>query len=223
MRVVVADDSGIFREGLRLLLEAVGVDVVAGADGVAALEAAVDAYEPEAVVLDVRLPPTFTDEGIRAAVALRREHPDLGILVLSTEIEPAWLTTLLDGVPSSVGYLLKDRVADATALVEALSRVAAGGIALDPEVVRVMVSARRVAGPVERLTPRERDVLALLAEGRSNLGIGRALHLSPKTVEAHVAAVFRTFGLSDAETENRRVHAALTFLAAGRPSPRVPR
>ncbi len=217
MRVVVADDSGIFREGLRLLLEAVDVDVVAGTDGVAQLEAAVRAYRPDVAVVDVRLPPTFTDEGIRAAVTLRRDFSDLGILVLSTEIDPAWLNVLLDGVPTSVGYLLKDRVADAAALLEALARVAGGGIALDPEVVRVMVSARRVAGPVERLTPREREVLALLAEGRSNVGVGRALHLSPKTVEAHVAAVFRTLGLTDTETENRRVHAALAFLAAGRP------
>lgn len=220
MRVVVADDSGIFREGLRLLLEAVDVHVVAGADGVGPLEAAVRAHRPDVAVVDVRLPPTFTDEGIRAAVALRRDHPELGILMLSTEIEPAWLSVLLDGVPSSVGYLLKDRVADAYALVEALTRVAGGGIVLDPEVVRVMVTARRVAGPVERLTPRERDVLALVAEGRSNLGVGRALHLSPKTVEAHVAAVFRALGLSDTETENRRVHAALAFLAAGRPRSR---
>jgi DNA-binding NarL/FixJ family response regulator len=217
MRVVLADDSGIFREGLRLLLMAAHVDVVAVAATVTGLSDVVTEHRPEVAVIDVRLPPTFTDEGIRAAVALRDRWPTLGLLVLSTDIDPSWLTVLLDAVPTGIGYLLKDRVDDVRSLLEAMDRVAAGGIALDPEVVRVMVSARRVAGPLERLTPREREVLALVAEGRSNVGIARALHVTAKTVEAHVAAIFRALDLETADTENRRVQAALAFLATERP------
>ena len=210
--MVLADDSGIFREGLRLLLQAAGVEVLAGVGSPVELESAVATHQPDVAVVDVRLPPTFTDEGIQAAVTLHRRWPRLGVLVLSTEIEPGWLTALLEAVPSGIGYLLKDRVADAADLVDALQRVAAGGIALDPQVVQVMITARRTTGPIERLTPRERDVLALLAEGRSNVGIGRSLHLSTKTVESHIAAIFRSLNLDNAELENRRVTAAITYL-----------
>ena len=175
------------------------------------LESAVATHQPDVAVVDVRLPPTFTDEGIQAAVTLHRRWPRLGVLVLSTEIEPGWLTALLEAVPSGIGYLLKDRVADAADLVDALQRVAAGGIALDPQVVQVMITARRTTGPIERLTPRERDVLALLAEGRSNVE-SAVPHLSTKTVESHIAAIFRSLNLDNAELENRRVTAAITYL-----------
>jgi DNA-binding NarL/FixJ family response regulator len=216
LRVVLADDSGIFRQGLRLLLETLGVlvlDDVAAAD---AVEQAVARTSPDAVVLDVRFPPTHTHEGIRAAVALRRNHPDLGLLMLSTYAETQSVVALLDEVPTGVGYLLKDRVEDADELVGALRRVASGGIALDGEVVARMMRSRRTADPLERLTARELEVLAHLAQGRSNAGIASLMHLAVKTVEAHVAAIFRQLDLLDVDTDNRRVRAAITYLARPR-------
>jgi DNA-binding NarL/FixJ family response regulator len=215
LRVVLADDSGIFGQGLHLLLEAAGavVEGVVG-DGVA-LVAAVVAAEPDVAVVDVRMPPTHTDEGIRAALEVKRIRPETGVLVLSTYVQPLWVTTLLDAIPGGVGYLLKDRVDDVSGLLEAMRRVAAGGIALDPEVVSAMVAARRHARPMERLTDREREVLSLLAQGRSNAGIARSLQLSVKTVEGHVASVFRALDLHDGGSDNRRVKAALTFLGSG--------
>lgn len=212
MRVVLAEDSGIFREGLSLLLQQAGVVVCAGVSNVPTLHQAVEEHRPEVAVIDVRLPPTFTDEGIRAAVRLREFNPGLGILVLSTQVDPTWAMALLDAVPTGVGYLLKDRVADVGTLLDALRRVAAGGLALDSHVVQAILTGRAAREPLARLTSRERDVLALLAEGRSNLGISDELHLATKTVEAHIAAIFRAFGLETETTENRRVHAALTYL-----------
>lgn len=212
MRVVLAEDSGIFREGLSLLLQQAGVVVCAGVSNVPTLHQAVEEHRPEVAVIDVRLPPTFTDEGIRAAVRLREFNPGLGILVLSTQVDPTWAMALLDAVPTGVGYLLKDRVADVGTLLDALRRVAAGGLALDSHVVQAILTGRAAREPLTRLTSRERDVLALLAEGRSNLGISDELHLATKTVEAHIAAIFRAFGLETETTENRRVHAALTYL-----------
>lgn len=212
MRVVLAEDSGIFREGLSLLLQQAGVVVCAGVSNVPTLHQAVEEHQPEVAVVDVRLPPTFTDEGIRAAVRLREFNPGLGILVLSTQVDPTWAMALLDAVPTGVGYLLKDRVADVGTLLDALRRVAAGGLALDSHVVQAILTGRAAREPLARLTSRERDVLALLAEGRSNLGISDELHLATKTVEAHIAAIFRAFGLETETTENRRVHAALTYL-----------
>lgn len=212
MRVVLAEDSGIFREGLSLLLQQAGVVVCAGVSNVPTLHQAVEEHRPEVAVIDVRLPPTFTDEGIRAAVGLREFNPGLGILVLSTQVDPTWAMALLDAVPTGVGYLLKDRVADVGTLLDALRRVAAGGLALDSHVVQAILTGRAAREPLARLTSRERDVLALLAEGRSNLGISDELHLATKTVEAHIAAIFRAFGLETETTENRRVHAALTYL-----------
>ncbi|MGG5260394.1 LuxR C-terminal-related transcriptional regulator [Phycicoccus avicenniae] len=216
MRVVVADDSGIFREGLRLLLEAVGVEVLAAVGTVPALAAAVATTGPDAAVVDVRLPPSFTDEGIRAALELRERHPSLGVLVLSTSVDEVSAARLLAGVPSGVGYLLKDRVDDVATVTDALDRVAAGGVALDTQVVGAVLAGRRAAAPLERLTAREREVLALLAEGRSNAGIAERLYLSTKTVETHVAAVFRAFDLAADESENRRVRAALAYLRLSR-------
>jgi DNA-binding NarL/FixJ family response regulator len=214
LTVVLADDSGIFREGLRLLLEAAGVVVLDAVGDVPALMAAVGAHRPRVAVVDVRMPPSHTDEGIRAALELKRNQPDTAVLMLSTYVEPRWVTDLVDAIPAGVGYLLKDRVDDVRWLLDALRRVAGGGIALDPEVVSALFAARRHARPLERLTDRERQVLGLIAEGRSNAGIAAVLQLSPKTVEGHVASVFRALDLQDGGSDNRRVKAALAFLEA---------
>ena len=213
-RVVLVDDSGIFRRGLRLLLDSVGISVVADLPDTSAVEAAVEANRPDAVVLDVRLPPTFTDEGLRAAVRLRDAYPQLGILVFSTYAEPRLVTQLLDGVPSGVGYLLKDRVDDVDELVTALRRVCNGGVAVDGQVVADLLRRNRRNGPVDRLSERELGVLSALAEGRSNVGIAKGLHLSVKTVETHIASIFRELDLGDEAESNRRVRAALAYLAA---------
>lgn len=214
LRVVVCDDSGIFRDGLGLLLQTVGVEVVASVGDVPSLVGAVAAHRPDAAVVDVRMPPTHTDEGIVAAVALRRRDPTIGVLVLSTYVDPRWATTLLEASPTGVGYLLKDRVDDVAILLDALRRVVGGGVALDPEVVGLLVAAHRRRSPLAELTERELEVLALIAEGRSNAGIADALVVSVKTVETHVAAVFRALRLDASTSENRRVKAALTYLGA---------
>lgn len=219
MRVVLADDSGIFREGLRLLLEAAQVDVVAAVGTVPALIDAVTRTDPDVAVVDVRMPPTFTDEGLRAVVALRRQHATLGLLVLSTSVDAVSAVRLLDAVPTGVGYLLKDRVDDITSLTDSLVRVARGGVALDSQVVRAVLTGQSAVVPLERLTPREQEVLALLAEGRSNAGIAERLVLSPKTIETHVAAIFRAFDLDADAGENRRVRAALAYLRLNRGPP----
>jgi DNA-binding NarL/FixJ family response regulator len=215
VRVVLADDSGIFRDGLRLLLEAAGMQVLASVGDSQSLITAVVGLVPDVAVIDVRMPPSHTDEGIRAAEEIRSLEPRTGCLVLSTYVEPAWVERLLAGDPAGVGYLLKDRVEDVDRLVDALRRVARGGVALDPEAVTALLAARRTDDPVDRLSPRERDVLALLAEGRSNVGIGQELHLSVKTVETHVAHIFRSLGLDGEDlTANRRVQAAVQHLRA---------
>lgn len=217
LRVVLADDSGIFREGLRLLLEAVGVDVVADVDEPGALLAAVTGLRPDVAVIDVRMPPTHTDEGLRAAIEIRERAPHTSCLVLSTYVEPAWLEELLRAAPTHVGYLLKDRVDDVTQLVDALHRVADGGVSVDPQAVSALLAARRPDDPVLLLSEREREVLALIAEGRSNAGIGEALYLSVKTVESHVARIFRALALdADDSGSNRRVLAAIRFLRSPR-------
>ncbi len=214
MRVVLCDDSGIFRTGLQLLLERAGVEVLASVADVTALHATVDEVLPDVAVVDVRLPPTHTDEGIRAAVGLRRTYPQVGVLILSTYVDARWALTLLDAVPDRVGYLLKDRVDDVAGLLAALERIAGGGVALDAEVVTSLVAARRVAAPLDHLTDRERDVLAAMAQGLSNGGIAQELVLSVKTVETYVAAVFRALGLDATSSDNRRVKAALVYLGA---------
>lgn len=214
LRVVLADDSGIFRDGLRLLLEAAGVVVLDAVGDAPALVAAVSTHRPDVAVVDVRMPPSHTDEGILAALELKRRQPDTAVLVLSTYVEPRWVTTLVDAIPSGIGYLLKDRVDDVARLLDALHRVAGGGIALDPEVVGTLLTTRRNTLPLQRLTDREREVLSLIAEGRSNAGIAQALCLSVKTVEGHVASVFRALDLQDGGSDNRRVKAALAFLDA---------
>lgn len=215
MRVVIADDSGIFREGLRLLLEAEGVEVTDDVADVDSLYRAVELHRPDACIVDIRMPPTHGDEGVRAAEHLRRVRPELAVLVLSTYADAAWAERLLAGGEGRVGYLLKDRVADGDQLLDALGRVVSGGTVIDPDIVSALIRRPRRDNPLDRLTERERDVLALMAEGKSNAGIASALFLSPKTVEGHAAAVFTKLGLlaeSRGVSENRRVLAVLTYL-----------
>lgn len=214
LRAVVCDDSGIFREGLTLLLEAGGVTVAGSVDTVPRLMDCVAAQRPDLAIIDIRLPPTHTTEGLSAALDLHAQHPRLGILVLSTYVEAPWVLTLLDAFDAGIGYLLKDRVENVHALTGALRRVAAGGIAMDPEVITSMIAARRRGSVLDRLTERELEVLHLLAEGRSNAGIAASLSVAVKTVEGHVASVFRALDLEAVEADNRRVKAALVFLAA---------
>ena len=212
LRVVIAEDAALFREGLARLIESRGHEVaVSVADG-AALVAAVARHRPDVVVADVRMPPTHTDEGLRAAIDLRRAHPRLGVLVLSQYIETRYAARLLEDNAAGIGYLLKDRVADVADFAEALERVAAGGTALDPEVVSQLVRSSQQTEGLAELTPRERDVLALMAEGRSNAGIAAALVVSASVVEKHVASIFAKLRLPPSEADNRRVLAVLRYL-----------
>ena len=212
MRVVIAEDLAILREGLAQLLAEHGHEVCAAVTDGAALLAAAARYQPDVAVVDVRMPPTFTDEGLRAAITLRASQPRTGVLVFSQYVETRYAARLLADQPAGVGYLLKDRVADVAEFVGALERVAAGGTVLDPEVVRMLMRAGGQAGGVGALTGREREVLALMAEGRSNAGIAAALVVSPGAVEKHVAAIFGKLGLPPAGNDNRRVLAVLQYL-----------
>jgi DNA-binding NarL/FixJ family response regulator len=212
MRVVIAEDSVLLREGLsRLLIEA-GSDVVAAVgDGESALRV-VDEHRPDIAILDVRMPPTHTDEGLRAALVIRRQWPDVAVLVFSQYVEERYALELLAGDTRGVGYLLKDRVADVVEFVDALRRVAAGGTVLDPEVVAQLLARSRRSHPLDKLTSRERDVLALMAEGRSNAAIAAALVVSDGAVEKHVSSIFTKLGLLPADTDHRRVLAVLQYL-----------
>jgi DNA-binding NarL/FixJ family response regulator len=212
MRVVIAEDAALFRAGLTRLLADQGHQVVAAVGDADALLAAVARHHPDVAVADVRMPPTHTDEGLRAAIQLRRDHPGTGVLVLSQYIETRYAARLLEHNAAGVGYLLKDRVADVSEFAAALARVAAGGTALDPEVVSQLVRASRHARGLATLTPRERDVLALMAEGRSNAGVAAALVVSAGVVEKHVASIFAKLGLPQAQADNRRVLAVLRYL-----------
>jgi DNA-binding NarL/FixJ family response regulator len=214
MRVVIAEDAALFREGLIRLLEDRGFQVCAAVADGDALLAAVGAHHPDVAVVDIRMPPTHTDEGLRAALELRRDHPGTGVLVFSQYIETRYAARLLEGSAAGVGYLLKDRVADVAEFADALARVAAGGTALDPEVVSQLLGASRHAGGLAAMTPRERDVLALMAEGRSNAGIASALFVSAGAVEKHVASIFAKLGLPPSEGDNRRVLAVLRYLGS---------
>ncbi|MEV4538057.1 response regulator transcription factor [Asanoa sp. NPDC049518] len=210
MRVVIAEDAAMMREGLVRLLTDRGFEVCAAVSDADALRSAVAAASPDVAVVDIRMPPTHTDEGLRAAIALRRDHPDVGVLVFSQYVETRYATRLLADRPSGVGYLLKDRVADVADFVDALARVASGGTALDPEVVGHLMRAGR---DTASLTPREREVLALMAEGRSNAGIAAALVITPGVVEKHVANIFAKLGLASSDNDNRRVLAVLRHIS----------
>ncbi|MCF6470205.1 response regulator transcription factor [Nonomuraea sp. MG754425] len=212
MRVVLAEDSVLLREGLIRILAAAGMQVVAAVDEAEGLLRAAEKHRPELVVTDVRMPPTHTDEGLRAALVLRRQQPGLAVLVLSQYVEERYAAQLLaSAAAGGVGYLLKDRVADVTDFIDALRRVAAGGTALDPEVVAQLL-LRGNSDPLERLTPREHEVLNLMAEGRSNAGIGQALVLSEGAVGKHIGNIFAKLDLPPAEGDHRRVLAVLQFL-----------
>ena len=214
MRIVIVEDSVLLREGIVRLLNESGHDVVGQLVDADALLASVAELRPDLVVLDVRLPPTFTDEGIQAAVALRAASPSQPILVLSQYVEERYATELLASDSEGVGYLLKERVADVSDFVDACQRVAAGGTVLDPEVVAQLL-ARRRRGPFDDLTPREREVLGLMAEGRSNTGIARHLVVSDGAVEKHISSIFSKLGLATSDTEHRRVLAVLQYLQHG--------
>lgn len=213
MRVVIAEDAAVMREGLARLLEDRGYEIVAAvANGDDLLEAATR-HHPDAAVVDIRMPPSYTDEGLRAAIALRREQPNIGVLVFSQYVETRYATQLLAEGSAGVGYLLKDRVADVGEFVDALARVAAGGTALDPEVVSQLFGASRRGVALDAsLTPREGEVLSLMAEGRSNAGIAHRLVITEGAVEKHVANIFAKLGLPVSESDNRRVLAVLRYL-----------
>ena len=213
MRVVVADDSVLLREGLVRLLTEAGCEVVAAVADAPTFLAAVDEHRPDVAVVDIRMPPTNTDDGLRAAVEARGRHPDLAILMLSAYIERSYADALLSDGRGRVGYLLKDRVASLTVLVDALRTLTAGGTVLDPEVVAQLLVARR-ADPLAALTPREREVLRLMAEGRSNAAIAEALVVTGGAVEKHVSNIFAKINLPDLGTDNRRVLAVLAWLKA---------
>jgi DNA-binding NarL/FixJ family response regulator len=213
-RVVIAEDAALFRAGLARLIEDYGHEVCAAVGDGGALLAAVAEHQPDVVVADIRMPPTHTDEGLRAALEIRRQYPRTGVLVLSQYIETKYTARLLEGNAAGAGYLLKERVADVAEFADALERVAAGGTALDPEVVGQLLRVSRRADGVAALTARERHVLALMEEGRSNAGIADALVVTGGTVEKHVASIFDKLGLPPDEADNRRVLAVLRYLSS---------
>jgi DNA-binding NarL/FixJ family response regulator len=212
VRVAIAEDSGLFRSSLTLLLRSLGAEVTASVASGPELLAAIRASLPDVVILDIRMPPSFTDEGIRAAREIRGLYPGTGILVLSTYAETSYASQLLETVRSGVGYLLKDNVTDADALIESLARVAEGETVVDQVIVRRLLGRKRKPSVLDTLNERELEVLGHMAEGRSNLGIAKELFLSVRTVETHVTSVFTKLGLTPSDTENNRVRAVLTFL-----------
>ncbi|ALE83263.1 MULTISPECIES: response regulator transcription factor [unclassified Pseudonocardia] len=211
MRVVLAEDSMLLREGLVRLLEEAGATVVSAVGDGEALVATVAEHEPEVAVVDVRMPPSFTDEGLRAALEIRRSHPGVGILVLSQYVEESYATDLLEA-GGGVGYLLKDRVSKLADLSDALTRVAAGGTVLDPEVVSALLTNRRRRDPLAVLSPREREVLELMAQGRTNTAIGRLMVITQGAVEKHISSIFTKLGLPPSSDDHRRVMAVLAWL-----------
>ena len=214
MRVVIAEDSVLLRAGLIKLLAAAEIEVMAAVSDADQLLAAVPVHKPDAVIVDVRMPPSYADEGIRAALVIRRQWPEVAVLVLSQYVEERYATDLLSANTSSVGYLLKDRVADVADFVAALRRVADGGTALDPEVVAQLLVRRR-SDPLDRLTPREHEVLALMAEGRSNSAIAQTMVITESAVAKHINSIFAKLDLQPGDGDHRRVLAVLRFLDLG--------
>ena len=210
--VVIAEDNVLLREGLTRLLQESGFEVSGQAGDAEDLIRKVGAHRPDVAVVDVRMPPTHTDEGLRAARTIRSEHPGTAVLVLSQYVEEAYALELLSESTERTGYLLKDRVSDVDAFLDAVRRVAGGGSALDPEVVSLLLGRRRREDPLEPLTPREREVLGLMAEGRSNAAIAEALVVTERAVEKHVTNIFTKLGLGQAPADHRRVLAVLTYL-----------
>jgi DNA-binding NarL/FixJ family response regulator len=212
MRVIVADDSVLFREGLARLLTDAGAEVIGQAGDAIGLRRLVEADQPNLVIVDVRMPPGQTVEGLEAASDIRARYPEIGVLVLSNHVETHHAIGLLGGGAQGVGYLLKDRVASVDRFLDDARRVADGGSVIDPDVVGRLLERRRARGPLDDLTPREREVLGLMAEGRSNRAIAEALMLSEKTVDTHIAAIFGKLALEPAADDHRRVLAVLAFL-----------
>jgi DNA-binding NarL/FixJ family response regulator len=214
MRVVIAEDQLLFRKGLSRLLEEAGFDVVAQAGDAIDLCRKVSAHRPDVAVVDIQMPPTNTDDGLRAAMQIREEHPHTKVLVLSQYIEERYAVDLIGDCAEGVGYLLKDRVGDLDAFADAVRRVGEGGSVLDPEVVGQMLGRRRRSDPLDELSPREREVIELMAQGRSNSGIAEQLVITESAVEKHVTSIFDTLGLDRGGGDHRRILAVLTFLRA---------
>ena len=212
MRIVIAEDLFLLRDGLIRMLEAHGFEVAAAVDTGAGLLEAVDEHQPAAAVVDVRLPPTFTDEGLRAALEARRRVPGLPVLVLSQYVEPIYARELLADGTGGVGYLLKDRVFDSAQFAEALRRVADGGTAMDPEVISRLLARNAGDNDLRGLSPREREVLGLMAEGRSNAAIAQRMVITERAVAKHTSSIFSKFGLQPSDDDNRRVLAVLAYL-----------
>ncbi|MBA3288600.1 MAG: response regulator transcription factor [Acidimicrobiia bacterium] len=212
MRVVIAEDSVLLRAGLTRILADAGEEVVATVGAADELMGVVERHRPDLALIDVRMPPTHTDDGLRAAIAIRQRLPEVGILVLSQYVEERYATELLAGETRAIGYLLKDRVAEVDEFLAAVRRVGAGGTALDPEVVAQLLARARQRDPLDRLTPREREVLALMAEGRSNPAIARSLVVTDKAVEKHVGNIFSKLDLPPTDDDHRRVLAVLQWV-----------
>jgi DNA-binding NarL/FixJ family response regulator len=214
VRVVLAEDSVLLREGVARILSEAGFDVVGQAGDADDLMLKVRSYSPDVAIVDIRMPPTHTDEGLRAAQEIREKHPQVGVLVLSQYVEPAYAMELLAESAEGVGYLLKDRVSDVSEFADAVRRVGEGGSALDPTIVSQLVGRRRRDDPIDQLTPREREVLGLMAEGRSNSGIAEQLVVTERAVEKHVTSIFAKLRLPAASEDHRRVLAVLAYLRA---------
>jgi DNA-binding NarL/FixJ family response regulator len=212
VRIVIADDNLLVRRGIAALLEEAGLDVVSQADDMDGLLEAVDADPPDVAIVDIRMPPTHTDEGLRAAHAIRERHPEVGIVVLSQHLETGVAARVLAEHPARLGYLLKDRVTDVSEFVDTLRNVARGGTALDPQVISRLLASDRGDGPLSELTAREREVLQLVAEGHSNPAIAARLDITRRSTEKYVSSIFTKLGLPDTGNENRRVLAVLKLL-----------
>jgi DNA-binding NarL/FixJ family response regulator len=215
VRVVIAEDLALLRDGLERLLRDNGFDVVAAVQDGESLVRTIDDKRPDIAIVDIRLPPTFRDEGLRAALELRERAPETAILIVSQYVEHTYANELLADGRGGIGYLLKDRIMDVNDFVDAVRRVANGGTALDPEVVSQLISRQRAGGPLEALTPREREVLSLMAEGRSNAGIAAQLVLTVGAVEKHIASILSKLRIQPSESDHRRVLAVITYLQSG--------
>ena len=214
LRLAVAEDSLLVREGLRSLLRGAGFELVGEAETVDELLEVVERERPDAALIDIRLPPTFTDEGLRAAGEIRARFDDVALVVLSQYVEAEYALRLLDGNESGVAYLLKDRILDVSQLSETIARVVDGGVVVDPELVSFLLDRRRRADPLDELTVREREVLALMAEGLTDRGIAERLYVAPKTVETHIRHIFGKLDIPESALDNKRVHAVLAYLRA---------
>jgi DNA-binding NarL/FixJ family response regulator len=214
LRLAVAEDSLLVREGLRSLLRGAGFELVGEAETVDELLEVVERERPDAALVDIRLPPTFTDEGLRAAGEIRARFDDVALVVLSQYVEAEYALRLLDGNEEGVAYLLKDRILDVSQLSETIARVVDGGVVVDPELVSFLLDRRRRADPLDELTVREREVLALMAEGLTDRGIAERLYVAPKTVETHIRHIFGKLDIPESALDNKRVHAVLAYLRA---------